>query len=139
MPEKSSEREELLKAVERIAKSYRVDALILFGSRARGDYKPWSDYDVLIVADFKEKYLDRIGRILDMLSDLSIYVEPHPYTFEEAVEMLRRGNPTLVDALSEGIVLYSGEKFKELLKHYEELLRRGLRKTETSVIVPSLV
>ncbi|MFN3268834.1 MAG: hypothetical protein ACK416_06220 [Zestosphaera sp.] len=52
--------------------------------------------------------------------------------------MLRKGNPTIVDALSEGLVLYAGEKFKELLKHYEELLKRGLRKTETSVIVPPL-
>ncbi len=139
MPEKSLECEELLKAVKRIVDSCRVDALILFGSRARGDYKPWSDYDILVIADFREKYLDRIGRILEVLGDLNIHVEPHPYTLNEAIEMLRKGNPIIVDALSEGLVLYSGEKLKELFKHYEELLRRGLRKTETSVIIPSPV
>ncbi|MEO3993122.1 MAG: nucleotidyltransferase domain-containing protein [Desulfurococcaceae archaeon TW002] len=136
MLEKSSEYEELLEAVKKIVSNYRVDALIFFGSRARRNYKPWSDYDILITADFKEKYLDRIGKILDLLSDLKIYVEPHPYTFDKAIEIFKKENPTIVDALSEGLVLYTGEKFKELLKHYEELLKRGLRKTETSAIIP---
>lgn len=72
------------------------------------------------------------------MSDLNIYAEPHPYTLNEAVEMLRKGNPTIVDALSEGLVLYGGERFRELLKHYEELLEKGLRRTETSVIVPPI-
>ncbi|MEM2021451.1 MAG: nucleotidyltransferase domain-containing protein [Zestosphaera sp.] len=64
MLEKSSGCEELLKAIKRIVNSFRVDALILFGSRARGDYKPWSDYDILIIADFKERYSDRMRKIL---------------------------------------------------------------------------
>ncbi|MEM1794571.1 MAG: nucleotidyltransferase domain-containing protein, partial [Desulfurococcaceae archaeon] len=128
--------EGLSEVIKRILSSFKAYAVILFGSRARGDYKPWSDYDILIIADFRERYLDRIGNILELVSNININVEPHPYTLNEAIEMLKKGNPIIVDALSEGIILYSREEFKELLKLYEELLRKGLKKSETSVIVP---
>jgi predicted nucleotidyltransferase len=35
--------------VRRLADAYRPRAIYLFGSRARGDYRPGSDYDVLLV------------------------------------------------------------------------------------------
>ena len=35
----------------------RLDKIILFGSRARGDDKPFSDYDVLIVIPQKDRAL----------------------------------------------------------------------------------
>ena len=43
-----------------IAKHYKIeiDKLILFGSRARGDYKPNSDWDILIVT--KDKLLKEL-------------------------------------------------------------------------------
>lgn len=132
----SLEREELAKAVGRLVESLRVYAVVLAGSRARGDYKPWSDYDVVVIADFEERYLDRVGRVLELLKDVRLNIEPHPYTLEEAMEMLRRGNPLIVEAVSEGEVLYSREEFGELVKLYRELLSRGLRRTETSIIVP---
>ncbi|MEM1826120.1 MAG: nucleotidyltransferase domain-containing protein, partial [Desulfurococcaceae archaeon] len=100
------------------------------------DYKPWSDYDILIIADFRDKYLDRIGNILELIDNTNLTIEPHPYTLKEAIEMLKKGNPIIVDAISEGIILYSREEFKELLKLYEELLRKGLKKSETSIIIP---
>ena len=133
---KSSEYKELSRVVERLVEKFKVHAIILFGSRARGDYKPWSDYDILVIADFEERYLDRIKVILDLLSDVGIPVEPHPYTLAEAKEMLRKGNPTIVDALLEGVVLYETEEFKELKTIKEDLVRRGLRRTKTSIIMP---
>ncbi|MGP3703624.1 MAG: nucleotidyltransferase domain-containing protein, partial [Candidatus Bathyarchaeota archaeon] len=57
MLEKLSANKELEKAVNKLKKHYKPSAIILFGSRARGDYKPWSDYDLLIIAEFKKKYL----------------------------------------------------------------------------------
>ncbi len=123
--------------MERLVRGLRgVDAIILFGSRARGDWGPWSDYDILVVAEFKEKYLDRIARVLELLSDLPVGVEPHPYTFREAMGMLFRGNPIIVDALEEGIVLYEGPRFKALLDAYMELKKKGLTRTRTSIKLP---
>ncbi|MEM3392005.1 MAG: nucleotidyltransferase domain-containing protein [Candidatus Bathyarchaeia archaeon] len=136
MREKSLEYKKLIEAVEKIKSGYKVVAAILFGSRARGDFKPWSDYDLLVIADFKERYLDRITNLLEVISDVKLNIELHPYTLDEAVEMLRKGNLTLVDALSEGVILYQNEDFNILRSTYKELVKRGLKKTNTTVIVP---
>ncbi len=128
--------EVLKEVVRRLVKELNAKAIILFGSRARGDWLPWSDYDILIIADFKEDYLSRLGKVLKILSNLSVPVEPHPYTLEEAIEMLKKGNPTIVDALEEGIVLHKSEDLSKLMKTYEEMKRRGLRRSEVSIILP---
>ena len=63
-------------------------------------------------------------------------IEPHPYTLSEALDMLRKGNPAVVDALEGGMVLYADEELKVLKDVYAELKRRGLRKSRTSVVLP---
>ena len=78
-------------ALRKLSKVLKLKGLVLFGSRARGDWKPWSDYDLLIIADFKEDYMKRIPKILDLLSDIPAHLEPHPYTPEEAKELLSKG------------------------------------------------
>ncbi len=130
------EKDLLNKMVRRITEKYPTKAIILFGSRARGNYKPWSDYDLLIIADFKEKYLDRIKSILDLIADIPLPIEPHPYTLEEAINMLKKGNPIIVDALEEGIKLYTSSQYNVLQKLYEELKKKGLKKSETTIILP---
>ncbi len=122
--------------VEYLLKKINLKAVILFGSRARGDWKPWSDYDILIIADFKERYLDRLKTVLEMVDNVSLEIEPHPYTMEEVLEMLEKGNPIIVDALEEGKILYSTKDFEKLMKAYEELKRKGLKKTETTIVLP---
>ncbi|MEM0302986.1 MAG: nucleotidyltransferase domain-containing protein [Archaeoglobaceae archaeon] len=131
--QESSSDEILREAVNKLKKSYKVHAIILFGSRARKDHKPWSDYDLLIIADFKEKFLERIGKLLELLPSK---VEPHPYTLSEAIEMLKRGNITLVDALEEGVLLYSDEEFEILRQIYKEMVEKGLRRSKVSIILP---
>ena len=115
---------ELETIVEKIKKRYKVYAVILFGSRARGDWMPWSDYDLLILADFKKKYLDRIGEILDLLIDVKLPIEPHPYTLNEAIQMLKRGNPIIIDAIEEGKILLSSDEFAKVLEIYAELKKK---------------
>lgn len=44
---------------------------------------------------------------------------------EEAVEMPKKENPMIFDAISESLMLYEGEGWKEPLKNYEGLLLRG--------------
>ncbi len=125
----------LREAVERLRSRYRLHAVVLFGSRARGDHGPWSDYDLLIVADFDSPYLDRLGEVMELLEGLGP-VEPHPYTLEEALSMLRRGCPTLVDALEEGVTLFEGPGLSVLRDTYESMRRRGMRRTNTSIVLP---
>ncbi|MBO3769210.1 MAG: nucleotidyltransferase domain-containing protein [Thermoproteota archaeon] len=122
--------------VKRLVAKYRITAVILFGSRARGDWGPWSDYDLLIIGDFKKKYVDRIGDILELLSDIKIPVEPHPYTLEESLKMLRKGNPLIIDAIECGKVLYRDTDYEELLKAFLKLKKNGMRRSNTSIILP---
>ena len=124
------------RALERLSRALKLKGLVLFGSRSRGDWKPWSDYDLLIIADFEEGYMERIPKILELLSDIPAHVEPHPYTIEEAKAMLRRGNPIIVDALEEGKVLYSTPELEELIEEYRRLKEAGLRRTKTSIVLP---
>jgi hypothetical protein len=50
--------------------------------------------------------------------------------------MLLRGNPLIVDALSEGIILYKTSELVVLEEKYRELVRRGFKKSSVSVILP---
>ena len=134
--EKIDEDAQLKLVIDALKKRYDLIAVILFGSRARKDHKPWSDYDLLIIADFESPYLERISEVLEVLKDIRLPIEPHPYTLEEAINMLKRGNPTIYDALDEGIVLYETDKFQQLKKLFIELKRRGMKRTEISIIIP---
>ncbi len=126
----------LNRVVEILKMRYHLIAVILFGSRARGDYTPWSDYDILIIADFQSPYLERLKEVLDILKDVKIPIEPHPYTLEEAIRMLKNGNPTIYDALDEGIILYETEEFMVLKNLFEKLKKKGMRRTNTTIIIP---
>jgi len=52
--------------VERVKRVYRIEGVILFGSRARGDYTPWSDIDILIIGDFTYPYPEQLRKLLMM-------------------------------------------------------------------------
>ena len=126
--------DELREYVERVSRRVRLHAAILFGSRARGDHGPWSDYDLLLVGDFKEPYLDRLKTLLDLTQGIKIPIELHPYTLEEALKMLERGNPSIVDAIEEGKPILVEEGWEKILEKYRSMKRRGkLKRTRTSI------
>ena len=126
--------DELREYVERVSRRVRLHAAILFGSRARGDHGPWSDYDLLLIGDFKEPYLDRLKTLLDLTRGIGIPIELHPYTLEEALKMLERGNPSIVDVVEEGKPILVGEGWEKILERYRSMKRRGkLKRTRTSI------
>ena len=51
---------ELNSFIRRIKKTINIKCVILFGSQARGDYTQVSDIDLIIIADFKEDFFNRI-------------------------------------------------------------------------------
>ncbi len=76
--------EEKLKLIKEIisnaAKKYNIeiDRIILFGSRARGDYTQESDWDILIVTKEKLGWKKRkvfLGNILKIFAKMKIRVE----------------------------------------------------------------
>jgi len=64
-------REELLSFVARLKPQLPVDRVYLLGSFARGNIHEGNNIDLLLVGDFKERFFDRIARVLS-LTDLPI-------------------------------------------------------------------
>lgn len=100
---------------------------ILYGSRARGDYATWSDTDLLVCSPAFEgvRILDRTD-ILET-ERFSGAIEIVCYTPAEASMMLERCNPTMLDALNEGIVLHEdGRVLDQLREQFGRLKATGI-------------
>ena len=127
-------KKELKEYVEKVRGRMKLHAAILFGSRARGDHGPWSDYDLLLIGDFKDPYLKRLKILFELSEGIRIPIEPHPYTLEEALKMLEKGNPIIVDSIEEGKILHMDEDARKLFEKYQAMKRAGkLKRTETSI------
>jgi predicted nucleotidyltransferase len=48
----------------------RIDRVVLFGSRARGDARPDSDYDVAVFLKEPESFWRESGRLADIETDI---------------------------------------------------------------------
>ncbi|MEM3028289.1 MAG: nucleotidyltransferase domain-containing protein [Candidatus Bathyarchaeia archaeon] len=91
--------------VEKLIGALNPRMVILFGSFATGDINEGSDIDILIIADFKESFLDRIKSLME-LNTFRIPVEPIGYTPDEFEAMRARGNRFLMEVLEKGKILY---------------------------------
>jgi predicted nucleotidyltransferase len=90
--------------VEQIVEKFKPQKIILFGSYARGNPRPESDVDLLVVTKSSEKAsksLD-IRRHLDVMFGLDLVV----YTSKRLKERVDMGDWFLRDILKEGEVLY---------------------------------
>lgn len=94
-------------AIEAICMVFRnhpeVEKAILYGSRARGNFKPASDIDLTLQGEsLNSTVLNTISWELD---DLLL-----PYTFDLSISS-QISNPDLIDHISRvGVVLYSKNK-----------------------------
>ncbi len=87
---------EQLNEFARVLKSkYKVKAIYLYGSFARGHFHEGSDIDLIIVGEFEGKMPQRIGKILDLTT---LPIEPLVYTESEFEEM--KGRHFLREALA---------------------------------------
>lgn len=89
---------------KRVKKEYKVDKLILFGSRARGDNFNDSDYDVIIVSsDFKNIFFTKkIAKMYNFWKHYPLEIEPLCYTPEE-FEKKKKQIGIVQQAVKEGI------------------------------------
>lgn len=103
-------RQELLRRLDRyvgrLVEELEPQAVVLFGSFARGDVHEASDLDLLVVADFPEAFLERIGRLLELASGLGLPLEPVGYTREEVLAMWQQGNRFLQEVVRTGRLVY---------------------------------
>ncbi len=102
--------ETLAEIVRRIRAVASPKKIVLFGSRGRGDHRPDSDIDLLVI---HESSLPRHRRSIPFsaaLADLPLEVDTEVvvYTPAEVEEWSGAGAAFVTTALREGTVLYEG-------------------------------
>jgi hypothetical protein len=105
---KRASREIVEDQIEQIARDLaKINPIraILYGSYARGDYHEASDFDLLVIKETDLPFLKRGLEVLEAV-ETKVHVEPLVYTPQEIDEMIKLGNPLILDALSEGRVIY---------------------------------
>lgn len=88
-------KEKVVREIIRLAKENEVEQVILFGSRARGDYKERSDIDLAFIGGFSSQFILDVDEKTSTLLQFDIIDLEKPVR-EELRESIQR----------EGIVLY---------------------------------
>lgn len=98
--------ENIEKYKERVVQELNPQAVILFGSFARQDINEGSDVDIIVIAGFKQPFLDRIKLLLDLNDEPKLPLEPVGYTPEEFQRMREEGNRFILEVCESGKILY---------------------------------
>lgn len=105
-------REAVLVFGEKLAGRFDAVQLILFGSRARGDYHDESDADVAVIlagqpGDFVETKLAMAGLAFDVLTETGVLIQALPVWEREWANPKDYSNPELLENIAtDGIVLW---------------------------------
>lgn len=99
-----NEQQWLAEAVQRLQQAVNPEVVMVFGSRARGTASRKSDLDLMVVYQTGQAPLQRIGEILQLLSDCPWPLEVVAYTPEELSNMQNR--PFIKKIQLEGKVVY---------------------------------
>ena len=99
----------LVEAVRRLASAYEPDAIYLFGSRARGDARDWSDWDLMLVVPDDAPRERRMAEVAyARLRGLGFPAEIHVYrrsTFERQKELF---GSLPAEVAREGVLIVGG-------------------------------
>jgi hypothetical protein len=111
-----------------------INAVILFGSRARGDALPHSDYDVVVIGNFTQTYFNR----LDIVGRLAppVAIDLFCYTPREFEAMFESYNITAIDSIGDGIVLHGHEFVGSYKERYDSFVQHGMRKGRAVLYPP---
>jgi len=98
------------KLVQAIAKIEGVVAVLLFGSRARGDYDEHSDYDMLVIFQDDETMWRNRRELYQNIGKLGLFTQVLTRSIRELTE---KTEPTfLQNILQQGTILYLRYPFK---------------------------
>ena len=92
--------------VRRIVREANPHQVILFGSRARGDARPESDLDLLVVAEDARPRAARASELYGVLSDIPIPIDILVYQSSEIIEWSNVPQAFVTTAVREGALLY---------------------------------
>lgn len=90
---------ELEKVCRLFAENNRIESVILYGSRAKGNYKPFSDVDITLTGEELSRH--DLNRLKLSIDDLLL-----PYQFDISIFKSLK-NPELLEHISRvGITIY---------------------------------
>jgi uncharacterized protein len=92
--------------VRRIVETAQPEKIILFGSRARGDARRNSDFDLLVIKESSEPSYRRDAPLYVALADLPVEVDVLVYTPEEVAEWAQVPQAFVTTATREGKTVY---------------------------------
>jgi predicted nucleotidyltransferase len=92
--------------VRRIVETAQPEKVILFGSQSRGDARPNSDFDVLVIKQSDEPRYRRAAPLYAALADVPVEVEVLVYTPEEVEEWSEVPQAFITTAVREGTTIY---------------------------------
>ena len=101
--------EQIAHMVEKIAREYEPERIILFGSHASGSAGLDSDIDLLIIKDTAERFIDRFVTVRLILSDpgRNVPVDIIVLTPKELSDRLAKGDQFMAEIMENGKVLYA--------------------------------
>jgi predicted NBD/HSP70 family sugar kinase len=102
MPDRKIDDPRLEEAISRLVNALHPRAIILFGSRARGEHRPESDYDLLVISDELRDY-DEVYR---PVSGRGLHCDVVPCTAQTWRDAALDAGGVLRAALDDGVLLY---------------------------------
>lgn len=89
----------LIEFLKRIKARFEIKKALVFGSFTRRELHEGSDIDIILIGNFKGKMHERI---LSVLHETDLPIEPLCYSEKEFQKMLEDKNPLILEALEKG-------------------------------------
>jgi uncharacterized protein len=103
---------QLERIVERIVFAIGPEAIVLFGSHAKGRARATSDIDLMVVWDTILRPAERLPLVAPLTADFARRVDVVVCTPRELVDMVARPHSFLGSALASGRVLYRRPRYE---------------------------
>ena len=92
--------ESLKKYIEKISQYYKIEAIILFGSYAKGTENEDSDIDIAIISSDFSDIIEDGAKLIGLTWKIDTRIEPHPITTEDYKKV---SNPFVREVVDTGI------------------------------------
>jgi len=84
----------------KISEYYKIEAIILFGSYAKGTENEDSDIDIAIISSYFSDIIEDGARLIGLTWKIDTRIEPHPITTEDYEKVT---NPFVKEVVDTGI------------------------------------
>ena len=92
--------ESIKKYIEKISQYYKIEAIILFGSYAKGTENEDSDIDIAIISSDFSDIIEDGAKLIGLTWKIDTRIEPHPITTEDYEKV---ANPFVKEVVDTGI------------------------------------